>query len=285
MRGSWDADAVYVALKSGPPMGAAATLRYGDGMPDAIQHVHPDEGGLTLSAFGQPLLVDDGYVIYKQSHSHNVVLVDDRDQAGSGSRWFDSGDYFVNGGHARVLTASHSDALDYAASEQAPVYPASLGLTSWQRHVAFVRPDVVFVVDRLAATAPRAYELLWQTEASAFDLTGRRFHYAINGVGMEIVDLSPAEYARTVRFVPEWHDPSRAYAYWPARRILSVRTPSAATSALFITALAPLRSPSDTVPTFDATAAGSVVTITWRSSSTNRRLTIDLDGQRAILAP
>ena len=47
-----------------------------------------------------------------------------------GKRWFDGRTYFANGGHARILAATHSSALDYIASEQAPVLADTIDSSS-----------------------------------------------------------------------------------------------------------------------------------------------------------
>jgi MYXO-CTERM domain-containing protein len=82
-RSGWDTDSVYalVQCEHGKAMGWAQS-RWGDRIDGVASHEHPDPGSVMLYAYGEPLLIDGGYLGYEnhskvsQPQNHNIPLVD-----------------------------------------------------------------------------------------------------------------------------------------------------------------------------------------------------------------
>jgi hypothetical protein len=138
MRSDWDdgLDARHLIFRA-PPAGCRG-------------HGHLDVLGITLYAFGRPLLIDPGMTIYGtkgsgqyvETQMHNVVTVDGASQAhgpGKVSAWESTADY-------DLAEAEHS------------LYR---GVTH-RRRVLFVKPDYFVLVDVLAGKGKRTLDWNYQ---------------------------------------------------------------------------------------------------------------------------
>ncbi len=83
MRSGWGADDTHVMVlaEHGKAAGWART-RWGDQVDGAAGHEHPDPGAFSLTAHGERLAIDSGYMGWDQhslvndAHNHNILLVD-----------------------------------------------------------------------------------------------------------------------------------------------------------------------------------------------------------------
>ncbi len=62
--------------------------------------------------------------------------------------------------------------------EAAPAYPPALGLRRFQRHLLFVKPDVLLVVDDIELAAPQDLELRFHPEQQQSQREGDAFLFA-----------------------------------------------------------------------------------------------------------
>ncbi len=157
LRNGWDREALWLCFDAGP---------YGYG------HQHEDKLGVTLTAFGQPLLVEGGVYTYDasewrryvlSSRAHNVVLVDGLEQ---NRRKSPRESYVVK--EPVPLAFATGDTHDYAAA----VYDEGWGpdgarLVRHTRHVFFVKPDLFALADVLEPADGQAhsYEALFHLDA------------------------------------------------------------------------------------------------------------------------
>jgi hypothetical protein len=128
-------------------------------------HHHPDLGSFILNAFGERLLIDQGYswrdekgFSYAYSTpAHNVILVDGQGQTetGVGSR----GPREVA---AEITDFLHSSACDVLAAEVSRAYPPTV-LSRFTRCVLFIRPDYFVLLDDVEAPQPARWAWLWHT--------------------------------------------------------------------------------------------------------------------------
>ncbi len=163
-RSDWTEDALHVALKCGPPLGRnAAQVRRDLGG----RHVHPDAASLTLVRGKDHILVDDGYTLRKRTSNHSTLLVDGAGQVGEGGEWFNIQACIDTDANPEMRFVQFGKDYDWYTADATSAYPEAVGLSQFIRHVLFVRPDVVVIVDELAAVRPVRFELLYQLAGEA----------------------------------------------------------------------------------------------------------------------
>ena len=158
-RSDWTEDALHVAIKCGPPLGRHA-MRLGRDL--GGEHVHPDAASLTLVCGKDHILVDDGYTLRKRTSNHSTLLVDGIGQVGEGGEWFDTHACIEADARPEIRFVQFGKDYDWYIADVTLAYPAAAGLSQFIRHVLFVRPDMVVIVDELAAVRPVRFELLYQ---------------------------------------------------------------------------------------------------------------------------
>ena len=143
-RTGWTGDENLVAFKCGPFIGHKAVMEFtydpgGD-------HTHPDAGHFIVFANGEWLFGDDG-VGPKWTSRHNTLLIGGKGQLGEGGDDFISEEYLSTRARPRILTATVEPQYDHIAADVAQAYPRSLGLKRFVRHLLFIKPDVLLVLD------------------------------------------------------------------------------------------------------------------------------------------
>ena len=181
--------AAMLVMRAGPPFGRRAQSEHivhdlGAG------HIHPDINHITLFAGGEFLLRDDGYAGRKDTAQHNTLLVGGQGQVGAGGEWTRYPHYPLPEPQS-ALSLRHSDAaMDYVLGEGAAAYSPATGLRRFDRHVVFIRPDILVVVDELEAAGPAEFALLWHPGAPfapAAEGDGRESRIGRMRLGVQIV--------------------------------------------------------------------------------------------------
>ncbi|MBI4877846.1 MAG: DUF4962 domain-containing protein [Acidobacteria bacterium] len=200
-------------------------------------HGHDPHNSFTLNAYGQALLVNNVYRDLYGSPFHakwvwttraqNAVLVNGEGQK---PRSADLG--------GRIVKWQFEDGLDYVAGDAGASYEGRL--KSALRHVVFVKPDVVVLVDELEAPHPSTFQ--WMLHAhQAFDVDQAGQKLTVNrGPAGVLVDYAAAqplkmrqwtgydpepdwEYLKSVKssgIPPQWH--VEASSVEPATRALTL---------------------------------------------------------------
>lgn len=162
-RTGWEGRENLVVFKCGPFIGhqALGEFSYDPGG----GHVHPDAGHFVVFANGQWLVRDDGYQD-KWTDQHNTLLIDGAGQLGEGHTWFDGGPCLAAKARPRIIQASSSEAMDHMAGDVTQAYPKRVGLQRFVRHLLFVKPDVLIVIDDIAVDRVANLELRLHTESA-----------------------------------------------------------------------------------------------------------------------
>ncbi|UCH09999.1 MAG: DUF4962 domain-containing protein [Fidelibacterota bacterium] len=199
-RSSWDQDAVMIGFKCGPFHGHAVQALYDD-MTTFHQivngHGHPDVNHFSIYAYGKWLAVDDGRSTPKHTHYHNTVLVNGIGQLGEwtaavNSNWFDRNAVFNAGATSRILRAESDSSRDYIVGDAENIYRPGAGLTRFRRHFAFLKPDVILVLDDLAASQPSAFQWLLHTEGTTSEPGENQYRITHGDVVMDVQVLLPS---------------------------------------------------------------------------------------------
>ncbi len=162
-RTGWDGGESLLVFKCGPFIGhqAASEFSYDPGG----GHVHPDVGHFVLFGAGQWLIRDDGYQD-KWTDQHNTLLIDGVGQLGEGRQWFNGTACLSAKSRPRILRATSSAELDHITGDVTSAYPKRVGLQRFVRHLLFVKPEVLIVIDDIALEKSADLELRLHTESS-----------------------------------------------------------------------------------------------------------------------
>lgn len=202
-RSDWSGDESMVTFKAGPYVGKKPLLLnpgsrdgYGNG-----GHVHPDQNHFTIFGNGEWLVRDDGYAA-KYTSNHNTLLVNDLGQLGDQNANGDLGNGPTwGGGETQQMLAQNAaptidqhvttPLLDYFVGDAASQYNVNKGLTKYKRHMIYLKPDVLIVVDDIALTAPQKLELRFFPEQNSFIKTGAKYLTVGDKSKLEFTPLTP----------------------------------------------------------------------------------------------
>ena len=193
-RSDWSGDESLVVFKCGPYIGHEAmeafTYDPGGG------HVHPDAGHFVVFGEGEWLIRDDGYRA-KWTGQHNTLLVDGLGQLGEGQKWFSGGACLAEDSRPSITRAESAPELDHIVGDVTDAYPEELGLKRFVRHLLYVKPNVLVVLDDIECDTERDLELRFHPEAAGqrsvdggYVVTGERSELRITAPFMGDATLS-----------------------------------------------------------------------------------------------
>ncbi|MHC4405625.1 MAG: DUF4962 domain-containing protein [Planctomycetota bacterium] len=187
-RSDWSDRESLVVLKCGPFLGHEAMQKFsydpGGG------HVHPDANHFVLFGAGEWLLRDDGYRS-KWTGQHNTLLIDGSGQLGEGEPWFQGSRPLAVKARPRVLRAESTLTLDHVVSDAAEAYPADLGIERFERHLLFLKPDVLLVADEIRLKEPGEMELRFHPEQQRCERHSEAFVFAGKSAVLRLESLTP----------------------------------------------------------------------------------------------
>lgn len=218
-RSGWNNGESMVTFRCGPPMGhkereltkdLSTYYDWGSG------HVHPDVNHFLIFGNGEPILRDDEYSLPKLTSQHNTLNIDGRGQVGEGADWFDGETYHAAGADAQILKVESDGELDYIIGDATQAYTSNLDVKKYQRHMLYLRPDILLVVDDIELDSPHTMELrffpeyqnIYQQSDGGFLIPGNTSNFKITPlttdgieVGMERDELITRYYTQDRNFV------------------------------------------------------------------------------------
>jgi len=192
-RSSWNEDAVMIGFKCGPFHGQKLQAYY-EGQADngwhyskikSGGHCHPDINSFQVYAYGKWLAIDPGFEKPKWTKNHNTILVNGCGQLGEGKKYFDRETVFTARAKSTIIKAENNKAFDYIIGDAGNIYPASTGLKKFYRHLLYIKPDVILVVDELEAEKPSEFEWRLHAEESVEKVSN---NYCIVKTGDVVMD-------------------------------------------------------------------------------------------------
>jgi len=202
-RSSWDDDeATFLVFKAGPPMGHRAhevlKLSTGSG------HAHTDAGVFLLDAFGEYMIVDNGYQYGWLTADHNVLTFDGGiGQLGEtlNPNGLDINEIIENNGNATILHTDFTDDYEYLVADLTQMYKPELQITKFVRHVLFVKKQIILVIDEVESSL--THDIEWRLhidETATVTLNGRKAiaTFPGSGAGFVLEDISQADFPRTL---------------------------------------------------------------------------------------
>jgi hypothetical protein len=184
-RSDWSGDESLVVFKCGPFVGHKAVMQFnrdpGGG------HVHPDANHFVIFGAGEWLVRDDDGRPKKWTGQHNTLLIDGRGQSGEGKMWFDGSELLLLKARPHVVRVSSTPTLDYMVGDATDAYPRNIGLRYYVRHLLFLKPDVLIVVDDVALGWSQPLELRFHPQQT--QVTQEDGGYIIRGPGAKRASL------------------------------------------------------------------------------------------------
>ncbi|MFN8441132.1 MAG: heparinase II/III family protein [Caldilineaceae bacterium] len=169
-RTGWDRDALVFGFKSGVYGGRFAFNSFVErrfpwdascektGCQLNIDHDHLDSNSFYLYQGGYWLAPESIGVGKRASSYHNTLLIDGQGQYGpASSALYDHPAQFA-GSDAHLEISSSVPDFDYLMANGTGRYQNVAGLKQARRHVLFVRPSYLVMLDNLEADAPHRYE-------------------------------------------------------------------------------------------------------------------------------
>ena len=191
-RSDWGADAVMVGFRCGPFHGRRLQVHY-DKMTDLGRtfqklgggHCHPDINSFQIYAYGKWLAIDPGYEKPKRTSSYSTILVNGIGQLGDTSitgrdyDWFDGEAVVAAKAKSKIIKTETNPDYDYIIGDAENIYPESSSLEKFLRHLVFIKPDIIVVIDELEAARPVQFEWRLNTE-KGIKRAARHYYIAPN---------------------------------------------------------------------------------------------------------
>ncbi len=204
MRSSWGPDATLIGFRCGPAPGhhnqadPRRLERHGFGP----GHGHPDINSFCLFAFGKWLAIDPGYVHQKWTRDHNTIVVNGRGQAGEGSEWLDYMAFEERQPPPSILRAQTSDDFDYLIGDAGRVYVDESHVEHFRRHLLFLKPSTIVILDDVESDGPSRVEWLLQARDKLVQTGTREFEIAEDGIRLWIKPLLPLACTASIQTRP-----------------------------------------------------------------------------------
>jgi len=204
-RSSWDEDAILIGFKCGPFHGHKVQPYYeiqvDENWPKFHRiiggHGHPDVNSFQIYAYGKWLAIDPGYEKPKRTRNHNTILVNGIGQLGEGKRWFDRESVMTAKASSAIIRAESYNDYDYIIGDAGNIYPDSLGLKKFYRHLLFIKPDFIVIIDELVVNSPTNFQWLLNSEAG-LEIHSDKYCLIKNGnVFMDVHFLLPEKITTT----------------------------------------------------------------------------------------
>lgn len=190
-RSSWKDDATAVSFSCGPYQGHRAERVYA-GDPGGSHH-HADAAAFQVCSRGEDLIVDPGYEYIKYTSNHNTVLVNGLGQLGEGIKWYNVNRVLHFNGTAEILSYVDDGKATAWVGAAHEMYVPEAKLTRFHRHVLYLRPDLVVVLDDLAAAERSVFTQLWHSHAPWTEMDAGAWGFAQERAALALL---PAPVAR-----------------------------------------------------------------------------------------
>lgn len=269
-RSGWDEDAMLLGFKCTSNHTKHVKKAF-PGRDLGVSHAHPDAASFQVYAFGEWLATDPGYSVFKVTQEHNTIMVNGVGQLGGEWQWFE-GKETVSAEPCEITKFETTGDYDYIRADASGIYKPAAGLTRFIRHLVYLKPHDLLVVDELEAKAESDFE--WYVHADGDIVAeGNRFFFSKNAANARVLWLAPADFtAETMRqklaFVPT--DPLEDVGCVRVKPAVKART------ALFVAFLNFYKGGTpETEPSLVSTDNG-VVTVELEGAGGKRVLALDM---------
>jgi len=160
MRSGWSGRESLAMFKCGPWIGHYAASQYK--YDPYGGHTHPDVGTFQIFSHGDWLITDEGYA-WKRTIYQNTLVINGKGQVGEG-RWFSGRDYVGKSDQPGIVYTSSNKEYDYVIGNATIAYPASTHLTSFYRHILYLKPDCWVIADEVRADSLSTFDFYYHSD-------------------------------------------------------------------------------------------------------------------------
>ena len=212
-RSAWYGNESVLAFSCGPVGGKKLHEQLGI-FSDYIKssgHAHPDANHFILYGNGEWLIRDDGYVS-KHTQQHNTLLINGQGQIGDGDVFLDTSKYFQSTEMATSYIGSFNANMDHIIGDATAAYEQGLGLQKYMRHLLYIKPDVLIVIDDIQVDAAKDLELRLFPEQQSATLQSDG-SYLLQGASAKLrfTQLTPQDTTVTTQMVPVFDRDNTTY--------------------------------------------------------------------------
>ncbi len=169
MRSGWAEGSTVVGFRCGPAPG-----HRNQNHPDRVSfggfgpgHQQPDINNFCIFSQNEWLVIDPGYTMPKETRNHNTFLVNGYGQAGAGNKFLDFMEFESREPAPNILHAENNEKYSYLIGDAGNIYIDDAGLAHFRRHLMFIKPDIVIILDDVLANASSTFEWLLQVNEIA----------------------------------------------------------------------------------------------------------------------
>ncbi|UKS28326.1 Ig-like domain-containing protein [Paenibacillus sp. HWE-109] len=171
-RSDWSGDGSVVAFKSGPAIGHKALHMNESPLDDwGVAHAHPDANHFMIFGDGEWLIRDDGYA-NKKTSNHNTLLINGTGQLGEGAQFLSNIPLQSVKSEPAIVKTVSTSVYDYMLGDATQAYDSDLGLQKYKRHLIYMKPDILVVVDDIEVDQPKQLELRFFPESQNIQSLG-----------------------------------------------------------------------------------------------------------------
>jgi len=194
MRSGWEKGSTVVGFRCGPAPGhynqsnpkRAESKGFGPG------HQQPDINNFCIFAQDEWLVIDPGYTKLKETRNHNTILFNEYGQAGAGSKWLDYMEFESREPAPEIIYTESNKKYDYLIGDAGNIYVDEARLEYFRRHLVFLKPDIVIILDDLKTDGLSTFEWLLQlNEITKISLVNNEFKMNKNDVEFWVTPVLP----------------------------------------------------------------------------------------------
>ena len=195
-RSDWDEGAMLVGFKCTPNITDEVRKAF-PGRPIGGGHCHPDAASFQVYAFGEWLAVDPGYTLMTRTENHNTLIVNGTGQVGGDETWFDMRKV-LHGVDACITHFEDAGEYVYARADASEMYKPKARLSRFIRHLVYLRPHDLLIIDELEAEIKSHFDWTVHTEETITG-EGRTFFFSKGEAKARVVILAPDDATAKVR--------------------------------------------------------------------------------------
>lgn len=211
-RDSWSGRETFLGFTCRPPL--SPRLQRGGFAEPGLGHAQPDANSWVLAHGADHLVTHPGPTTRKLTRLHNTILVNGRGQAGEGGEWLDAAAATAVTPAPHIVFAEHHELFDYVAGDASSAYPGS-GLARFVRHVFWLRPGLLIVVDDLESKKTAVFDWLLHTEGRIISEGINVFLIKQGQSAMRLRFLEPSDLKTSVQTTQnEYADPEWGVRQW-----------------------------------------------------------------------
>ena len=161
-RSDWSGNESLVTFTCGPYFGHQAVDHYDFDLGSG--HAHPTANSFSIFGDGEWLICNPGYVQRRAEYENTLVVGDigQLDWSVKENEWSPMA-LITKKLHPRVIKAESNPDFDQITGDATPSY---FGLKKYVRHLLFIKPNAVLVLDDIASESEEQYKLFFHCEAA-----------------------------------------------------------------------------------------------------------------------